>query len=377
MAHTKKLRLGKSTTSKRTKIQEETKSVRLKGGRVGKATESERKERREREIPTPIKEETKKEPIDDVIRLGGREKKTENILEKTKDIPVLGTTLRILASTKTTAILATTLGVLTGISAIQTAAAVGKSASAAALNIQTIRTGGSAFYKINSVTLAKSTSMIAKIARQLGKPRLVASVIAGLTVGAIGSYPFSLFIKEEAIQAIKGSYTGAMIQGDMEAAQLAMDERQEILNPELTEKILGLIPYVNTVKQLKDYFDTARTAAAIDQQLIDKQNQQIETGETDEEYFAEIERQRVETRERERIEDEEYFARVEENRKEAKREGREEDQKYWDKIDADRDARKKAEREADDAYWAAIEIENDKLSKAKSEQFSNLNFGLL
>ena len=318
---------------------------------------------------------------DDIIRLGGERKPTETILEKTQDIPVLGKALAILASPKTTLVLATTLGVLTGLSAVQSAAAVGKSTTAATLNIQTIRAGGSAFYATNTATLAKSTSMIAKIATQLGKPKLVASAIAGLTVGAIGSYPFAGFIKEEALQAIKGSYTGAMIQGDMDLAQLAIDERQEILDPSLTEKILGLIPYANIVKQLRDYFDTARTAVAIDQQLIDKQINQIETGDTDEEYWANINAERDAAREQQRIDDAAYFEQVRQNAAEAKAAAREEDQEYWNKVFADQEKRKQAQREAEEAYWAAVRIENDKLSNAKSQQYdnakSNLNFGLL
>ena len=336
-------------------------------------------EPKKKEEPSPTIQLGK--PKEDVIQLGGKKEVDSSIkgqIERAKDLPG---PLAILASPKTTAILATTLGILTGISAVQSAAAVGKSASAAALNINIIRAGGSAFYKTNSATLAKTTSMITKIAIQLGKPRLVASVIAGLTVGAIGSYPFAGFIKEEALQAIKGSYTGAMIQGNMDAAQLAIDERKEILNPNLTERILSTIPYVNVVKQLKDYFDTARTAVSIDQQLIDKQIIQQETGDTDEEYWANIDKERAAAKEQERIDDAAYFEQVRQNTKEAKKAERKADQKYWDKIFADQEKRKQAQREAEEAYWAAVRIQNDKLSKAKSQQFesarSNLNFGLL
>lgn len=354
-----------------------------KGKRIFESLEETRKRKGEPK-KEPIKKTTQeKRPTIDItgtapkkdtsIRGQIERLKTGTTGSKILDNPVA----RILGSTKTTAILATTLGVLTGVSAIQTAATVGKSAAAATLNINIIKAGGSAFYKTNSASIVKTTSMIAKL---LIKTKAVITN-PGFIIGAIGSYPFSLFIKQEALQAIKGSYTGAMIAGDMEQAQIAMDERMEILDPNFTNSLIGLIPYVNSAKRLLDYFNTGRVAAAVDQQLIDKQLQQIETGETDEEYWADIEKQRDEKREQQRIDDEAYFAQVAENAANAKREARKEDQRYWDKVFADQDKRKKAQREAEEAYWAAVRIENDKLKQTNSQQFdntrSNLNFGLL
>ncbi len=203
---------------------------------------------------------------------------------------------------------------------------------------------------------------------------------------AIGSYPFAYFIKEEALQAIKGSYTGAMIAKNYEQAQLAIDERNEILNPGPTERILMAIPIANTVKQLLDLFETGRTAVEIDQKVLDDIKTAILSGDSEEDQRRkakeeEIEMNKVANEERIQLQ-KEYNQNKRNADAAAAASKRAEDKKFYEEQSrfwqeqADLTRQKEAEdRLAIAKFW--LEYQKAKQVIADNNRPSNLNFGLL
>lgn len=93
----------------------------------------------------------------------------------------------------------------------------------------------------------------------------MATGIAGLFIGAIGSYPFAGFIKEEAIQNLDFAIKAATDNKDIEGLRKAIDQKRELLDATVWEKILSYIPYANILDQLKDFFEAARTKLGIDE----------------------------------------------------------------------------------------------------------------
>jgi hypothetical protein len=80
----------------------------------------------------------------------------------------------------------------------------------------------------------------------------------GILVGAIGSYPFAGFIKEEAVQTLSIPIKDAIYNNDLEGARMQTEAIDEILNAQST--LADKIPYVNVLKNLNDFFDAARTS---------------------------------------------------------------------------------------------------------------------
>ena len=139
--------------------------------------------------------------------------------------------------------------------------------------------------QINTKTTSQTIAWITKIFTELKRPRLVAATAAATLVGAITSYPFAFFIKQEALQIMRGVQISAMIQKNPEIAQIALEGRLEIVNPNFTERLLDKIPFVNSVKQLLDLFETEKAAIVLDQQLIEDMKFQIENKLTDDDMW--------------------------------------------------------------------------------------------
>lgn len=103
-------------------------------------------------------------------------------------------------------------------------------------------------FATNPKTIGSSISMLSKIGLTLGA--------ASLAVGALGSYPFAGFIKEEAVQTLNIGIFKAVDAGDDEGAQKLIDEVDEILEAE--GSIMSKIPYANVLSSLKTFFDATR-----------------------------------------------------------------------------------------------------------------------
>ena len=234
----------------------------------------------------------------------------------------------------------------------------------------------------NTATIAKTSSWLGKLAQTAKNPQAV----AGALMAAVGSYPFSGFIQEEALQTASFASKTAIENGDLVGAQEAIDFQNEMLNPTFADKVIASVPYVNVVAELKDFFKASRLKVAIDQKVIDDMRTQQESGESDEQMYARIAEERALTTERERQADAEYYANIERLRQEAKAAERAADEAYWSKIAADRESAqaKKDEETADywtDYYKRLAETKTTTTSSSSGgssyEPPSKLGFGLL
>lgn len=210
-------------------------------------------------------------------------------------------------------------------------------------------------FKTNSKTQGLTQSMFGKIGLTIPS--------ASILLGAIGSYPFAGFIKEEALQTLSFGTKVAIDSGDLDGAQASIDQINEVLNPTAIEKLIGTIPYVNVVKQLLDFFEAAATKNTADQKALDKKRK-IAEGEIESDF----------ARER-RVSDEAAFER--------KREFGEEESARFEGIreegearDAEAAERKTADREAESQRFEQIEA--DRTAAANEEKrLNSIYFQLL
>ncbi|KKN18391.1 hypothetical protein LCGC14_0956420 [marine sediment metagenome] len=158
-------------------------------------------------------------------------------------------------------------------------------------------------------TNQKSTTLTKSLATKAG----LGLGTASLLIGAIGSYPFAGFIKEEALQTLGFAFKTAEENKDIEGMENALADVEEILNaaPEIMDKI----PYANVLNQLTSFFAAANTKLDNDRRRLETLRGEQETGETA--FQAERKEADVQARERqleERERDAEYFALVREGR---------------------------------------------------------------
>lgn len=194
-------------------------------------------------------------------------------------------------------------------------------------------------------------------------------------IGIIGSYPFAGFIKEEALQTLSFAVKSARDSGNLEDEQMAIDEQAKILDPSAWSKLLSAIPFANVVKELTKFYEAASTKLEIDQNSLNKRREEQatleETGETpfmkerresdeaarerelgyraeDEEYFANVRKERGEEEERERSEAEDYYKRIGEERKAKEEEEKQSEADYYKRIGEERKA-----EEIEEMQWKA------------------------
>ena len=104
-------------------------------------------------------------------------------------------------------------------------------------------------------TNGKSIATTAKWLLNLGG--INKAVAIPVIIGAIGSYPFAGFIKEESLQTLGFGVLTARNAGDLEGEQLALDQQREVLDPGLWSSIFAKIPYANVLSTLKDFYKAA------------------------------------------------------------------------------------------------------------------------
>ena len=95
--------------------------------------------------------------------------------------------------------------------------------------------------------------------------------VAGAALSIIGTYPFSGFIKEEALQTLDFGFKTAKDSGDLEGMEESLLAREEFLNPESQANLVGDIPYANIQEQLNNFFDAARVKLNIDRRFLEEQ----------------------------------------------------------------------------------------------------------
>ncbi len=133
--------------------------------------------------------------------------------------------------------------------------------------------GKNAAIKNTFRTNPKTTGLTKSFVSKLGLSIPAASVL----VGAIGSYPFAGFIKEEALQTLSFAVKSAKDAGDLEGEQEAIDAVNDVLDPSAWDKLIGAIPYANIVKQLSDFFKAAAKKNELDQRSLDRRSAGVES----------------------------------------------------------------------------------------------------
>ena len=144
------------------------------------------------------------------------------------------------------------------------ASKTGKAASNAAIKKGN---AGAAELKVNSKTQKQTKNWFQKIG---GTSTLL---------GVIGSYPFAGFIKEEALQTLGFATTTARDNGDVEGEIQSIQDAEELLNPTAWDQIINAVPFANVIKQLKNFYDAARTKLEIDKKSLERRQQGILTPE--------------------------------------------------------------------------------------------------
>jgi len=301
--------------------------------------------------------------LDKVIGTAGQQYKLD---EKSGElIPVFASTPPAIG--KAGKAIAAGIKAVTGKTAVKASKKIGviKTITTKNLKTGTVRT-----VQVNTVTEALTETWLSKFIR-VGKT----VAISGALLGAIGSYPFSGFIKEEALQTLGFGVNAAYWNDDIEGGIKAMDFQEEILNPTLWDKIIQGVPYANVVATLKDFYESATIKLEIDRKVFGDLKTKIDNGESDTDMYARIAQERVDAKEAERASDEEYYQGIADRKREAKAAERKADEEYWDKILRDKPEADRKKRKYDDDYWSAY---YKSLAKYRdNSRPSNLKFGLL
>ena len=134
-------------------------------------------------------------------------------------------------------------------------------------------TGVDKLFKIKPKTAAL-TKQYANNAKSQGVSKSFLMTSIGLSAAAsttalavLGTYPFSGFIEEEALQTISFPMSKAINTGLYEEAQFLLDSSNELLDAEDT--FASKIPIANNVESLGKYFEKQRVANDAWQKIID------------------------------------------------------------------------------------------------------------
>lgn len=224
----------------------------------------------------------------------------------------------------------------------------------------------------NFKTIEKTTDALIDIYKDkfgLNKATLLTSGM----IGAIGSYPFSMFIQEEAIQTLGFALSLALKNGNKEAYDVVSQQMKDMLSAR--DDIINMIPYANSINSLNGYFDAAETYVNVNDEIAEDNFIQAETGETDADKWARV-------REKEKQTDLEVIDYYNDQRRimvaferEAEVQARNDDAAFWRKQREDQSKKEAEDREATAKFWEAYRKRS--LEIAESNRPSNLNFGLL
>lgn len=252
----------------------------------------------------------------------------------------------------------------------------------------------------NTATEKATASYLTKLVKGMKDPyklggKLTSAVVGGI-IGAIGTYPFASWAKQEALQSVEWGTRTALENGDLDGAREALELRREVLDPNLWERIAESIPFVNVVDNLAEYFEAAQIKLRIDERIVADMSASMELVSTEQgaqgvnsdgsprnnsttnnrdAYFAFIREE--EAREERAIIDyynEERMTLLdwESNARAAQRE---EEARFWAEQRALKSRAEAADREAQAEFWFQYRKRLQELTD--NNRPSKLNFGLL
>jgi len=143
---------------------------------------------------------------------------------------------------------------------------------------------------LEGVTIKKTAEIVPR--------HLTGVALTTLALSALGSYPFSGFLREEAVQTLSIPIMRALEQGDLEGAA-KLTEQIDALT-EGNEGMMGNLPWLNVIGALRDFGEAATTANNQWKRIIDERRGEIEFEQPSvgEEISARDERQRAGREER-------------------------------------------------------------------------------
>ena len=215
-------------------------------------------------------------------------------------------------------------------------------------------------FATNPKTIGSSISMLSKIGLSLGA--------ASLAVGALGSYPFAGFIKEEAVQTLNIGIFKAVDAGDDEGAERLIGEIDEILDAE--GSIMSKIPYANVLSALTTFFEATRETNEEWKRIINIRKEEA-AGERETEFARErrISDEAAFERKREfAAEEEERYGKIQEESDERRRERIKEDTERFAEIRETAGEEKAAGIAADEERFAEIR------EASQQRELDELNF---
>lgn len=236
----------------------------------------------------------------------------------------------------------------------------------------------------NAATEAATASYLTKFVQGLTNPRNLGRVSAGVVVGgvmaSIGTYPFAGFIKEEALQTLSMASSTALRNNDLEGAEQALAMQDEILNPDLWEKIIDSVPFVNVIDNLKEFYEAAALKTSIDRKILADMQRQGSSSQAGsvvdrDKYFETI---RTEQDEQERSVIDYYNSermKLLEWENQARKEQRESEARFWAEQRAQKRKEEEEDRKAIAEFWFQYRKRLQELQD--NSRPSKLNFGLL
>lgn len=200
-------------------------------------------------------------------------------------------------------------------------------------------------YATNAKAIGTTKSILAKSGMSLGA--------ASLLVGAIGSYPFAGFIKEEALQTLGFAFNTAERNKDVEGMEASLQDVDDILSN--AETVMDKIPYGNVLKQLRTFFEAAETKLNIDRRRLESLRGEQASGETEFQKERRVSDEAAFERKRAFGEEEsERFEGIREETEEREAGEREEDTEFFEKTAEENRQRVLEQRAIDSQYFALI-----------------------
>lgn len=242
-------------------------------------------------------------------------------------------------------------------------------------NIGKVKEGITAGFKTNTKSIAQTGSYLAKAFRAAKNPKVVGAAAIGALVGAIGTYPFAGFIKEEALQTLGFATKNAIELGDEEGFRQSVELQEAILDPGVWDRIKAKIPYTNVIDSLDEFQEAANIKLEIDKKIFDDKKKQLEEGETNDQRWERVRQEQIEQEKMMIDYYNEERKKLLEWEEEAKRAQREEDARFWAAERAKQRELEAADRKAQADFWTAYRKEAQKA--ADNNRPSKLNFGLI
>jgi uncharacterized protein (UPF0212 family) len=231
---------------------------------------------------------------------------------------------------------------------------------------------------VNPKTVSLAQSILSKVfswqALAAGSA-WASAVFLGKWAQAEAGEPLGFVLRDELIP-------NAIETGNWTLVEEAQQSRAEILDVNLWEQLMLISPLA-PLEGIPEKIRGVAEAAKYQDAAVSYLKEKSLNGESEEEMWARIAKERDAKRLQDRADDKAYYQMVQERRDEAAAEKRAADEKYWADIYAKRDAAIAAKRAADEAYWAGVfrnVAEMNKSapsSKSTYEPPSNLKFGLL